>query len=124
MAMIYYHFDNQIIFLIGQFVVVYMMAKILPRRILGRCVTMFTLACLLGSSIWRMITDFGGWHMDITIIFTVTTYTLSVFAFDYQDGGMPPSQVPDLKKCIYIYIYTYNVNRAREPQIKRSSIIL
>lgn len=47
----------------------------------------FVLIYLSASHIYRMVTNFGGWDMDITTYTMMLTAKLSSVAFCYSDGG-------------------------------------
>ena len=103
---IFYHFDFQIIFLVLQYVSVYFLLRyILPRKYAGWSIMIYVLTWTTVVGIWRYITDYGGWHIDISMAMTISTIYLSVFAFDYQDGKLKTfSEIPQFKKCNYFFI--------------------
>jgi lysophospholipid acyltransferase 1/2 len=61
--------------------------KFLPRNFQHKVVFAFVLAYLSGQHIYRMITNFGGYEMDITTYTMILIAKLSALAFCYSDGG-------------------------------------
>ena len=67
--------------------VTYIMMIALPRNFQNKVVMGFVLAYLSGSHIYRMVTNYGGWDMDITTYTMILTAKLSALSFCYKDGG-------------------------------------
>jgi MBOAT, membrane-bound O-acyltransferase family len=67
--------------------VTYIMMIALPRNFQHKVVMGFVLAYLSGSHIYRMVTNYGGWDMDITTYTMILTAKLSALSFCYKDGG-------------------------------------
>lgn len=67
---------------------VYLMMALLPRNQQHKVVFAFSMLYLSGSHIYRMITNFGGWDMDITTYTMILTAKLSALGFCYKDGGV------------------------------------
>lgn len=61
--------------------------NVLPRNQQHKAVFVFTMAYLSGSHIYRMMTNFGGWDLDITTYTMILTAKLSALGFCYKDGG-------------------------------------
>lgn len=68
-------------------VIAYAMMQVLPRKSQGKWVLAFVLLYLSGSHIYRMVTNFGGWDMDITTYTMILTAKLSALAFCFGDGA-------------------------------------
>ncbi len=63
-----------------------------------------------------MITNFGGWDMDITTFTMLLTARLSALAFCYKDGGMKDEEllkeqverkVVKMPSILEVYSYTF-----------------
>lgn len=67
--------------------ITYFMMVALPRNFSHKVVFGFVLAYLSFSHIYRMITNFGGYDMDITTYTMILTAKLSSLGFCYKDGG-------------------------------------
>lgn len=90
-----YMFRGQFIHpLIMTFITLALMMS-LKRDLQHKVVFVFTLLYLSGSHIYRMITNFGGWDMDITTYTMILTCKLSALGFCYRDGMFSDD---DLKK--------------------------
>lgn len=77
----------------------YLMMMFLPRNQQHKAVFVFVMAYLSGSHIYRMVTNFGGWDMDITTYTMILTAKLSAIAFCYRDGGEKESDLlPEQKE--------------------------
>lgn len=79
-----YGFDIWIPFL--QHTIVYLMMKIKGRKC-GALVTIYSMTFLYGYHIYRMVTDYGSWVLDISTILMTIVPRYSLIAYDYQDGG-------------------------------------
>jgi hypothetical protein len=44
-----------------------------------------------------MIEDYGGWQLDVSVIYMMTILKFSSLAFSYEDGGKDDSDL----KCSY-----------------------
>ena len=82
-----YMFRGQVIHPIMMTVITYLMRRLLPRKFQHKAVFAFVMLYLSGSHIYRMITNFGGWDMDITTYTMILTAKLSALGFCYKDGG-------------------------------------
>jgi hypothetical protein len=67
--------------------VVYLLMVSVSRRVSYKYIFGFTLAYLSGSHIYRMVTNFGGYDMDITTYTMILTTKLSSVGFCYMDGA-------------------------------------
>jgi hypothetical protein len=74
-------------------VLVYLACKNFNRSSCGKKVTMFSMSVLSIYHIYRMVTDYGSWRMDVTTIFMMFVCKYSSFAFAYQDGATPIEQL-------------------------------
>ena len=88
-----YMYRSQIIHPILMTVITYLMMLYLPRKQQNKFVFVFVLAYLSGSHIYRMITNFGGWDMDITTYTMILTAKLSALAFCFSDGSYEDSDL-------------------------------
>jgi hypothetical protein len=59
---------------------------------------LFVMLYLSGSHIYRMVTNFGGWDMDITTYTMLLTAKLSALAFCYKDGAMEEKDLLEEQK--------------------------
>ena len=66
----------------------YFLIKINPKNS-GKKVTLISLALLSVYHIYRMITDYGNWSIDISTIMMSNVNKYSFFAYSYQDGHTP-----------------------------------
>jgi lysophospholipid acyltransferase len=57
------------------------------RKNVGWIITIYVFTHMSIIHIYRMITDYGGWTMDVSGIFMMTVCKFSSFAFCYSDGG-------------------------------------
>ena len=73
--------------------VAYLLMHVLPREQQNKAVIVFVMVYLSTSHIYRMITNFGGWDMDITTYTMILTTKLSALAFCYRDGGQPEDKL-------------------------------
>ena len=80
-------YRGQIVHPILMTVISYIMMQVLPRKSQGKWVFLFVLAYLSCSHIYRMVTNFGGWDMDITTYTMILTAKLSALAFCFGDGS-------------------------------------
>jgi lysophospholipid acyltransferase 1/2 len=53
----------------------------------------FNLLYLSGQHIYRMLTNFGGWEMDITTQTMLLVARLSSLGFCYRDGALPEDKL-------------------------------
>ena len=83
-----YMFREGVVHVFLMTAVTYLMMNVLPRTFQHKAVFVFVMAYLSGSHIYRMITNFGGWDMDITTYTMILTAKLSALAFCYKDGGL------------------------------------
>ena len=58
----------------------------------------FVMLYLSVQHIYRMITNFGGWEMDITTFTMLLTAKLSGLAFCYKDGGVDEKDLLEEQK--------------------------
>lgn len=80
-------FRDQVVHSLTMTLITYLLMNVLPRNQQNKAVFVFVMAYLSGSHIYRMITNFGGWDMDITTYTMILTAKLSALAFCYRDGG-------------------------------------
>jgi lysophospholipid acyltransferase len=67
--------------------VAYVMVWLLPRESSPLCVFVFAMGYMSVSHIYRMWTDWGGWHIDFTAAQMIVTLKLISFAFCCADGS-------------------------------------
>jgi lysophospholipid acyltransferase len=65
----------------------YVLMKICDRKKIGWIVTIYAFLHLSSIHIYRMIVDYGGWTMDVSLIMMMTLTKFTSFAFCYSDGG-------------------------------------
>jgi len=53
----------------------------------GAFITILSTLTLSAYHIYRMYVDYGGWQIDVSIIFMLHVSKYSYFAYAYQDGG-------------------------------------
>ena len=82
-----YMFRGGVIHPIIMTFVTFAIMNLLPRTQQHKYVMVFTMCYLSGSHIYRMLTNFGGWDMDITTYTMILTTKLSAMAFCYRDGA-------------------------------------
>jgi len=82
-----YMFRDQVVHSLTMTLITYLLMNVLPRNQQNKAAFVFVMAYLSGSHIYRMITNFGGWDMDITTYTMILTAKLSALAFCYRDGG-------------------------------------
>ena len=86
-------FRDQIIHPIAMTVISYLIMVVLPRNQQHKIVMAFVLVYLSSSHIYRMMTNFGGWEMDITTYTMILTCKLSAMSFCYKDGSLPDDKL-------------------------------
>lgn len=64
--------------------------KLSPFYILG-----LTVAHLSYLHVYRMIVDYGGWKMDISLIYMMSICKFSAIAFSYEDGAFNDKDLSD-----------------------------
>lgn len=79
-------------------VVVYVVCKFVPRKTCGRDVTLFSMAVLSTYHVYRMVTDYGSWKIDVATIFMMFVCKYSSFVYAYQDGATPIDQLSKEQK--------------------------
>lgn len=82
-----YMFREQIIHPMTMTLVTYFLMNVIPRNQSHKAIFVFVMAYLSGSHIYRMVTNFGGWDMDITTYTMILTAKLSALGYCYRDGG-------------------------------------
>ena len=55
----------------------------------GFFVTSISLVGMLSYHINRLIVDYGGWKIDLSMILMLYVAKYSLFAYAYEDGGVP-----------------------------------
>jgi hypothetical protein len=80
-------FREQVVHSLTMTLVTYLLMNVLPRNFQHKVIFVFVMAYLSGSHIYRMLTNFGGWDMDITTYTMILTAKLSALSFCYRDGG-------------------------------------
>ena len=73
--------------------VTYLLMACLPRKSQHRYVMAFNLLYLSMQHIYRMITNFGGWDMDITTQTMLLVARLSSLGFCYRDGALKDEEL-------------------------------
>lgn len=68
--------------------VTYLLMTFLPRNVQNKVVMVFVMGYLSGQHIYSIVTNFGGWEMEITTYTMILTAKLSALAFCYKDGGV------------------------------------
>ena len=71
----------------------YLIMNILPRNQQHKVNFVFTLGYLSCQHIYRMVTNFGGWEMDITTYTMLLTCKMSALSFCYKDGGLKDEEL-------------------------------
>jgi hypothetical protein len=87
----YVYCDEPIKLLIvfGIHVVIDLAIKQVKREQCGKLITIGAMSFLSLYHIYRMVTDYGSWRIDVATVFMVFVCKYSSFAFAYQDGIMP-----------------------------------
>ena len=93
-ALQYYVYGSDIWQTFLQHLIVYAIIRIKGRKC-GGFVTTYVVLTLFISHVYRMITDYGSWVLDITTIMMTMVCKYSMFAYAYQDGGMPIDKLTD-----------------------------
>jgi len=88
-----YMFRGQIIHPFIMTLTTYFLMTVLPRNQQHKVVFAFVMLYLSFSHIYRMITNFGGYDMDITTFTMLLTTRLSALGFCYKDGGEPEEKI-------------------------------
>lgn len=86
-------FRDKIVHTFIMTIITYLMMILLPRNFQHKAVFAFVMLYLSCSHIYRMITNFGGWEMDITTYTMILTAKLSALAYCYKDGSMKDSDL-------------------------------
>ncbi len=81
-----------------ELLLVYFVIPFLNRKLAGWIITAFALVFLSLVHIERMITDYGGWHLDISTTVMLQCIHLSTFAWDYTDGAADPATLTEEQK--------------------------
>jgi lysophospholipid acyltransferase len=63
------------------------------RKLSALYIVAITIAHLSALHLYRMITDFGGWQLDVTTIYMMSICKFSSLAFSYEDGGKSDSEI-------------------------------
>lgn len=84
----FYIYGTDVLMIYALHVLVYFLTMINPKSC-GKHVTIVSLVLLSIYHIYRMIVDYGGWTMDISVIMMSNVNKYSLFAFSYQDGHTP-----------------------------------
>ena len=98
--LIIFLYGRQIVFVIGELLLAYILMRFLPRKYIGWTMMIFVVLCVSCSHVWRMSTDYGGWQMDVSTVIMIMTMTYSGLGWDLRDGAIPVDQ---LSSCI-IYL--------------------
>lgn len=77
--------------------ITYLFLKFFGRKVSGFYLLAFTFLHLSYLHIKRMIEDYGGWQLDISVIYMMTIIKFSSLAFSYEDGAKNHSDL----KCTY-----------------------
>jgi lysophospholipid acyltransferase 1/2 len=86
-------FRSQIIHPFIMTTVTYILMNVLPRKFQHKVIFVFTLGYLSAQHIYRMITNFGGWDMDVTTFTMLLTCRMSSLAFCYKDGALKDEEL-------------------------------
>ena len=65
----------------------WVLMHVLPRNTQHKVMVAFLLTYMSSQHIYSMITDFGGFHMDVTTYTMILVCKLWMFSFAYKDGG-------------------------------------
>jgi lysophospholipid acyltransferase 1/2 len=68
--------------------ITYILMIVLPRKSQHKAVLVFNLGYMSGQHIYRMITNFGGWEMDITTQTMLLVARMSSLGFCFKDGAL------------------------------------
>jgi lysophospholipid acyltransferase len=77
-------FDTGHVFLFS--LMIYVLARVLPRRQVAGFIFFLSLSYLSYSHIHRMITDYGGYSLDVTLVQMVLVVKFATFAYNWADG--------------------------------------
>jgi lysophospholipid acyltransferase len=80
-------YGNRIIDALITDISVLMILKFAPRKYSGIVANLFTFAHLFYLHIERLYTDYGGWSMDISLLYMTLVPKWSAYAYNYQDGA-------------------------------------
>ena len=71
----------------------YLIMNIFPRNKQHYVMMAFVICYMSSQHIYSMMTDFGGFHMDITTYTMILVCKLWVLAWEYKDGGEDPKNL-------------------------------
>jgi hypothetical protein len=78
-------------------VVTYLFVKFLGRQVSAWYLLIYHILHLAFLHIKRMVEDYGGWQLDISVIVMMTIIKFTSLGFAYEDGAKPDSEL----KCTY-----------------------
>jgi len=73
----------------------YLFLRFFGRKLSAFYVLGFTVAHLSYLHIYRMVTDYGGWRMDVSTIYMMSICKFSAIAFSYEDGAVKEQELKD-----------------------------
>ena len=84
----YFMYREQFIHPFIMATVTYLLMNFLPRNKVHIYAMIFAMLYLSGQHIYRMITNFGGWEMDVTTFTMLLTARMWSIGFCYKDGAI------------------------------------
>ena len=82
-----YMYRDGIVHSLSMTLITYFLMNILPRNQQHKAVFVFTMGFVSVSHIFNMLTNFGGWDLDITTFTMILMCKLSSVSFCYKDGA-------------------------------------
>lgn len=83
----YYMYGFSCINVLIATIICYVLMRVCDRKKIGWIVTVYAFLHLSLIHIYRMIVDYGGWTMDVSLIMMMTITKFTSFAFCYSDGN-------------------------------------
>jgi lysophospholipid acyltransferase len=71
----------------------YFFMKFYGRKVSAIVIVAITITHLSFIHIYRMVTDWGGWSLEVTTIYMMSLCKFSSIAFNYEDGGKDDSEI-------------------------------
>ena len=84
-----------ILHLIAATLFTYIFMKFFGRKFSAFYVLGFTISHLSILHIYRMLTNLGGWNMDVSTIYMMSVCKFTSIAFCYEDGGKEEQEIKD-----------------------------
>lgn len=82
-----YMYRDQVVHVFAMTLVTYFLMNVLPRNQQHKAVFVFVLGYMSAQHIQSMLTNFGGWDLNVTTYTMILAAKFSALGFCYKDGG-------------------------------------